>query len=98
MGNRETVTVSEWVKLCYQAAGKEARLINVDVSHSQRDYFCFYDYAYELNVTKQDALMPDTTLLLEGLKESYLWYENHRELVNKKPYFDYIDKMEESRL
>ncbi len=95
VGNCETVTISEWVKMCYQAVGKEVRLVNVDASHQQRDYFCFYDYAYELDVTKQGHFMQNTKPLLEGLKESYEWYRNHRELVNKKPYFNYIDRLED---
>lgn len=98
VGNREVVTIKEWVKMCYQAAGKKARLVNVDASHSQRDYFCFHDYAYELDVTKQNVLMPDTKPLLEGLKESYQWYRRNSELVNKKPYLDYISKLENEKI
>lgn len=98
VGNREVVTIKEWVKMCYEAAGKKARLVNVDASHSQRDYFCFHDYAYELDVTKQNVLMPDTKPLLEGLKESYQWYRRNSELVNKKPYLDYISKLENEKI
>lgn len=97
VGNPEVVTINEWVKMCYQAAGKEARLVNVDASHQQRDYFPFYDYAYKLDVTKQNALMQDTKPLLQGLQESYQWYQKHSELVNKKPFFDYIDQLEGGR-
>lgn len=97
VGNPEVVTINEWVKMCYQAAGKEARLVSVDASHQQRDYFPFYDYAYKLDVTKQNALMQDTKPLLQGLQESYQWYQKHSELVNKKPFFDYINQLEGGR-
>ena len=92
VGNRDTVDINEWVRLCYKAAGKELNVVNVDASHPQRSYFCFYDYEYVLDVSKQDELMPDTKPLAEGLKESYHWYMEHSELVNKKPYLEYIDK------
>ena len=93
VGNKEPVTVREWVELCYRAAGKEPRFISVVRDVPQRDYFCFYDYEYVLDVSKQSALMPDTIPLEEGLHEVYLWYKDHPESVyNRKPYMDYIDK------
>ena len=91
VGDPETVTIEEWAALCYQAAGKELSVKYVDKSHKQRDYFCFYDYEYELDVTKQMALMPECKPLLDGLKESYAWYMLHQDEVRKKPYFEYID-------
>lgn len=92
VGNRETVTVKEWVALCYRAAGKTPELIGVDPSVPQRDYFCFYDYEYVLDVSKQTALMPETMSLEEGLQEEYLWYKDHPESIyNRKPYTEYID-------
>lgn len=36
--------------------------------------------------------MQDTKPLLTGLKESYAWYSKHTELINKRPYMEYIDK------
>lgn len=93
VGNPDLVSVKEWVALCYQAAGKELKTLNVDKSHPQRSYFPFYDYAYMLDVSKQKELMADTKPLLKGLKESYQWYINNSELINKKLYFAYIDRM-----
>ena len=92
VGNRETVTVKEWVALCYRAAGKTPEWISVDPSVPQRDYFCFYDYEYVLDVSKQTALMPETMSLEEGLWEEYLWYKDHpKSIYNRKPYTEYID-------
>lgn len=90
VGNRETIDIKEWVKLCYQAAGKEAKLISVDNIHPQRSYFCFYDYEYKVDVTKQSKLLKDTKSLKEGLKESYDWYIQNESAVQKKPYLEYI--------
>lgn len=92
VGNKDIVDINEWVKLCYAAAGKELNLVSVDGSHAQRSYFCFHDYAYQLDVTGQCELMPDTKPLAEGLKESYAWYRNHRSQVKKRPYWEYIEE------
>lgn len=39
VGNKDIVTVKEWVQLCYNAVGKEASFISVDKTFPQRDYF-----------------------------------------------------------
>lgn len=91
VGNREAVTVREWVELCYQAAGKQAAFGNVYRDIEQRAYFCFYDYEYCLDVSAQYAWMPDTKLLGEGLREAFDWYRNNADKVNKKPMMEYID-------
>jgi len=92
VGNKDAVTINEWVSLCYQVVGKELCTVNVDESHLQRQYFCFHDYEYYLDVSKQDALMWETKPLLDGLRESFEWYGKHQELVNKKPLMKYIDE------
>ena len=83
----------EWVSLCYEAAGKEAEFVSVDKSIPQRNYFCFYDYEYILDVSKQKQLMPETTALAKGLKQEFEWYVNNTDsIVNRRPYIDFIDK------
>lgn len=92
VGNRDVVTVRQWVELCYRAAGKTPDFISVDKSVPQRDYFCFYDYEYVLDVSKQTELMPDTLPLEQGLREEFLWYKAHPDSIyNRKPYTEYID-------
>lgn len=91
VGNPELMTIEEWVELCYKTVGKEMTAKYVDASHNQRDYFSFYDYEYELDVTKQLELMPKLKSMDEGLKEAYEWYTDHKEDVRKKPFFTYID-------
>lgn len=93
VGNRELVTVKEWVELCYRAAGKTPEFRYVDKAIPQREYFCFYDYEYVLNVSKQYALMRDTMPLEEGLHEEFLWYRDHPDSVySRRPYMEYIDR------
>lgn len=92
VGNKDIVTVKEWVELCYKAAGKTPEFISVDKSVPQRDYFCFYDYEYVLDVSLQNELMPDTLPLEQGLREEYEWYKNDPDSVYfRKPYMEYID-------
>ena len=92
VGDKEPVTVREWVDICYRAAGKEPTFISVDKSVPQREYFCFYDYEYILDVSKQSELMPDTTPLEQGLTEEFEWYKNNPDSVyNRRPYIEFID-------
>ena len=92
VGNKDIITVKEWIELCYKAAGKNAEFVSVSKAVSQRDYFCFYDYEYVLDVSKQNELMPVTVSLEQGLKEEFEWYKNNVDSVyNRKPYMEYID-------
>lgn len=91
VGNKETVSIREWVALCYEIAGKKAEFVNVGREIEQRAYFSFYDYEYCLDVSEQNKLMPKTMTLEEGLRESFEWYMGHSDMVNRKPYIEYID-------
>ena len=93
VGNPQTVTVREWAALCYEAAGAVPDFAEVETGAPQRDYFCFHDYGYELDVSRQCALLPDAKLLREGLREALAVYQAHPESVYvRKPYMEYIDK------
>lgn len=91
VGNPEGVTISDWAQLCCDAVGAKLETVRVD-GHPQRAYFCFHDYDYCLDVSKQAALMPEVKDLAEGLKESYEWFSQHRDAVMRRPYMEYIDK------
>lgn len=91
VGNKDTVSIREWVELCYRVVGKQVEFIPVFEDIEQRNYFSFYDYEYYLDVSKQYKLMPDVKPLKEGLKEAFDWYINHSDKVNKKPLMNYID-------
>lgn len=92
VGNRETVSVLDWVAMCYRAAGKTADFINVEDDMEQRNYFPFYNYEYYLDVEEQDRLMPVKKDLEKGLKESFAWYQSNEDEVKKKPFMEFIDK------
>ena len=91
VGNSESVTVKEWVEMCYACAGKDPDYVNVTDGTEQRSYFSFYDYEYALDVSKQQKLMPETVPLTEGLKKAYEWYKENEGEVRKKPFIKYID-------
>ena len=92
VGNKEAVTIHDWVNMCYRAAGAQLEVKNVYEESNIRNYFCFTDYEYMLDVIKQDEVLNDTITLEEGLKEAFLWYKDHQDEVNKKLYFEYIDE------
>ena len=92
VGNAEAVSIDQWVELCYEAVGMPLEKRYVNKEHAQRSYFPFHDYDYYLDVSRQNALMPDTKPMLEGLKEEYAWYRTHREDMVRKRYSEYIDE------
>lgn len=91
VGNRETVTIKDWVELCYAATGKSPEFKNVSADIEQRNYFPFYNYSYRLDVNAQCALLPDLLSLESGLKRSYDWYKNNKQEVRKKNYLQFIE-------
>lgn len=92
VGNAESITIREWVKQCYHAAGHMAEYVEVHQDINQREYFSFYDYEYQLDVSRQGELIDTTIPLEEGLKESCNWYQDHKGEVERKGYIEYIDK------
>lgn len=95
VGNKESVSIKEWVRLCYMIVGKEPEFINVNEDLEQRNYFSFYNYEYYLDVTKQYELMNDIIPMSEGMKTAYQWYKDNQDKVWKKPYIEFIkDKWE----
>ena len=97
VGNPDMISIRDWVSLCYRTAGKEAEFSHVSDGTEQRNYFCFYDYEYRLDVTEQTKLLPETKPLAEGLKEAFDWYIKHPDLVNRKNYIEYIDSVFKDR-
>ena len=92
VGNEEIISINDWVKLCYKVVKKELDIVNVNKEYNQRDYFPFYDYEYELDITRQNNILSMTTDLYDGLKESYDWYKDNQDDVKKKNYFEFIEK------
>lgn len=90
VGNPETVSTEEWVKMCYGVLGKVPEIICVSAEINQRLYFPFRNYEYVLDVTRQTEIMSHVKPLETGLQQSYDWYKNNRELIVRKDYLQYI--------
>ena len=91
-GNVQATDEAEWVKLCYGVLGKTPDIRYISAEYEQRQYFPFRDYEYYLDVTRQTELLTDLKPLEIGLKESYEWFKNNRELIVRKDYFRYIEE------
>lgn len=90
VGNSERVTVNGWVKRCYGVLDKRPVCVYVDGNIPQRSYFPFYDYDYKLDVSAMSELMPEVKPLEEGLRQSYEWFAENRELIVRKPLLEFI--------
>ncbi|MDE7164361.1 MAG: NAD-dependent epimerase/dehydratase family protein [Clostridiales bacterium] len=84
------ITIKQWVELCYSAVGKTPKFICVSDDIEQRNYFPFYDYAYILDTTLQNKLVPTQLPLDIGLKRAYKWYKDNKDRVRSKNYFEFI--------
>lgn len=91
-GEPETVSIRQWVEMCYAAVGRKPEFVSVAAQVPQRSYFPFLNYAYRLDVAQQTELLPDLTPLAEGLAESYAWFREHREQIRRKPLMAFIDE------
>mgnify|MGYP004521905577 FL=1 len=98
VGNEQPVSIKDWVSLCYKCLSKTPTFVEVDKKIEQRNYFCFYDYEYFLDVKKQKPLLPETITLEEGLKEAADWYFANEQEVRKKDYLKYIDENLQEKL
>lgn len=92
VGNEEAIDVNRFADLCCEAVGKDAEKVYVPARFNQRDYFSFHDYSYVLDVSRMKKILPTQKNLLDGLKESYAWYKEHRSEVRKKPFLQFIDE------
>ncbi|MBQ3516889.1 MAG: NAD-dependent epimerase/dehydratase family protein [Lachnospiraceae bacterium] len=92
VGNEETVSILDWVKMCYDVVGAPLEIVNVDSAVEQRKYFSFYDYEYKLEVSRQKTLLDKTTDLCAGLKDAYEWYKSNKSEVRRKDFIAFIDE------
>lgn len=92
VGNKESISIREWVQLCYEVVGKEVDFVDVQEEIEQRNYFCFNNYEYYLDVSKQYELMQDVKPLNDGLAEALEWYLDNADKVYKKPYLECIEQ------
>ena len=91
VGNPKSISVADWVSLCYKTVGKTADFHFVKPDIEQRNFFPFYNYEYKLNVEKMLAIMPDVKPLEEGLMQSYEWFADNRTEIRRKNLTEFID-------
>lgn len=92
VGNPKPITINEWVKVCYKVLGKEPKIKYINNETSWLNYFPFANYPCFVDVTKMLELMPKLTPFEEGIRESYEWYKNNKELIKVKPYIEFIEE------
>ncbi|WP_196051292.1 NAD-dependent epimerase/dehydratase family protein [Clostridium butyricum] len=93
VGNTESIDINTFIELCYKVVGTPLEKVYVTKHNNQRDYFSFYDYEYSLDVTKQSELLMEEKDLFEGLKESYKWFKNNYNEVEKKITLNILKKI-----
>lgn len=91
VGNAQGITIRDWVALCYEAVGQTPEFVPVYEDVWQKNYFCFDDYEYLLDVTRQHELMTEEKELAAGLAEALVWYRENMDQVRRKPLMEYID-------
>lgn len=92
VGNENTISILDWVKMCYDVVGAPLEVVNVGGDVWQRNYFSFSDYEYKLDVSKQKVLLKDTMNLRDGFAEAYAWYKDNKSEVRRKDFIAFIDK------
>ncbi|MCD7810014.1 MAG: NAD-dependent epimerase/dehydratase family protein [Erysipelotrichaceae bacterium] len=92
VGNKELIDINKFVEICYEVTGKKLETVHIYNYDNQRDYFCFYDYEYVLDISKQKQILLQTKDLNQGLQESFEWYIHHQNDVVRKNYIEFIDK------
>ena len=93
VGNREVIHINEFVKQCYEVVGTPLDTIGVTNGYNQRDYFCFYDCEYSLDIAEMEKILLKQKKLSEGLMDSYKWYCNNNSVITRKDYIKFIDTM-----
>ena len=92
VGNEKLVDINTFVELCYKVVGAPLEKVYITNHSNQRDYLSFYNYEYSLDVSRQSHLLLEQKDLFEGLKESYEWFKDNSDKVQKKSYIDFIQQ------
>lgn len=88
VGNKESVTIKQWIACCEKAMNKTAEILEYDYKAENvfiRDFFPFLDYNNVLDVDKIKSVYSEEENFIEGLKKAYKWYlENKDNIPFKK--------------
>ena len=99
VGNENSITVRQWVELCYDVTGKKLEIRNVEdyvkADVEQRKFFPFYEYEYCLDVSRQKELGITCVCMEKGLQDAFSWYlENQGEVNKRNGYLDFLRTLE----
>ena len=88
VGNKEGVTIKEWINYYERVVGKKGKFIEYDYKSKnigERDFFPFFDYDNVLNVNRIKKIYSIETDFEKGLKNAYEWYcDNKKSIVFKE--------------
>lgn len=88
VGNKQYLTIKEWIKVCEEVVGKKANIVEYNYKENMtnvREFFPFFDYDNVLNVSKINEIVDKETDIFVGLKRTYSWYlENKQNIVFKE--------------
>lgn len=77
VGNAQSISAEEWVRMCSLAVGKEVHLLRYDNladGIASRVFFPFPDYDNYLDVSRIKAIIPEETSFADGLQSALKWY------------------------
>lgn len=95
VGNKNAVTVRQWINACASAIGRKARIVEFDYKkygYNARDFFPFFDYDNVLDVTEINKIYSYETPFEDGLKAAYEQFLKDRENIVFKPYVKNYEK------
>lgn len=98
VGNKKPITIKEWVECCSKVVGKQAKIVEYDYVHydrNERDFFPFFNYDNVLDVSKINKLYNRETDFEIGLENAFKWYCNNADSISFK---ENITKNEENIL
>lgn len=84
VGNKESVTIREWIQACAKVVGKDAIIVPFQYElygYNVRDFFPFYDYDNVLDVNVIQYIYDTETDFNDGLSEAYRWFINNQESI-----------------
>lgn len=91
-GNNEMISINDWVKMCYDIAGAELETVGVYNEPVTKNYFSFDNVVSCMDVETMYGLIGETKPLREGLEAAYEWFKESKDILEYKPYMQYIDE------
>jgi nucleoside-diphosphate-sugar epimerase len=84
VGNKESITMKEWIEACAKVVGKTANIIEYNYKASDfkaTDFFPFYDLNIILDVKKIHQVYNEETDFIKGLENAYDWYCQNQDQI-----------------